>query len=119
MGANLLTAVDATLAVLDQVDIDRAAHELARAYARQLDQSAVVAARADKALRLAEQDGAEALVELVSALRAKLGERECFGRLGPELHKLLESLGATPKARGGARPAPPAAGALSKLRAVR
>ncbi len=119
----MLSSVETTLGALESADVDVAAAELARLYARQLDGAAATRRAADKALRMAVEAGDEYLMEQVSALRAKLGERECVDRIGARLHALLAELGATPKARGGAGkpPAPSSggAGALGKLRAVR
>ncbi|MGE0359008.1 MAG: hypothetical protein AB7P08_19040 [Burkholderiales bacterium] len=119
----MLASVEATLGALETSEVDRAAFELARVYARQLDAAAVVRRAADKALREAAEAGDEYLVEQVTALRAKLGERECVDRIGARLHALLAELGATPKARAGVGkpPAPSSSGggALGKLRAVR
>jgi hypothetical protein len=92
--------------------------ELARAYARQLDQAGAMRAAADKALRAAEESGDETLIEQVTALRAKCGERDAVVQVGAKLHALLAELLATPKARG-ARPSGAAGGALQKLRAVK
>lgn len=117
---SLSDALDATLAAIAPGEVDYAAAELARVYARQLDQAAIIRAAADKALRAAERDGDELLIEQVAALRAKLGERECVDRIGARFHALLESLQATPKARVGLPPARPAGGgALGALRAVK
>lgn len=112
-------SLDATIAALDPAEIDTAAVELARIYARQLDQAAAIQARADKALRLAEKDGDESLIEQVAALRAKLGERECVDRIGARFHALLVDLQAVPKARAGAKPAAKGGGTLHKLRAAK
>lgn len=121
---SMIDSVDATLAAIDDSDDSddskrlAAACELARTYARQLDQAAIVRVSADKALRAAEKTGEDALIEQVSALRAKLGERECVDRLGARLHALLVELQATPKSRP-ARTTPRTGGALAGLRAVK
>ncbi len=115
----MLQAVDTTIAALSGDDIDTAAVELARLYARQLDQTAAIRRAADKALAEAVASGDETLIEQVVALRAKLGEQACVDRIGARLHALLESLQATPKARGGVRPAPSKTGTLHRLRAAK
>ena len=116
---SLLDAVDVTIGALTPAAVDAAAVDLARLYARQIDQAATVRAQADKALRAAERDGDPNLVELVAALRAKLGERDTLDRIGARLHALLVELQATPKSRAG-QPAAPVAGssALGRLRSV-
>lgn len=115
----LSDSLDATIAALDPEEIDAAAVELARIYARQLDQAAAIQARADKALRSAEKGGDEALIEQMAALRAKLGERECVDRIGARFHALLADLQAVPKARNGAKPGKSGSGTLHKLRAAK
>ena len=112
-------ALDETINALDPAEMDAAAIELARVYAQQLDSAAAISARADKALRAAEKDGDEALIEQVSALRAKLGEKECIDRIGARFHALLVDLQAVPKARVGQKPAAKSAGTLHKLRAAK
>jgi len=115
----MLQAVDATVNALTANDLDVAAVELARLYARQLDQTAATRRAADKALTTAWASGDEALIEQVSALRAKLGERACVDRIGARLHALLESLQATPKARAGTKALPSQTGTLHRLRAAK
>lgn len=115
----MLQAVDTTIAALTANNLDVAAVELARVYARQLDQAAASRRAADKALRQAEASGDEALFEQVSALQAKLGERACVDRIGARLHALLESLQATPKARAGTKALPSQTGTLHRLRAAK
>ena len=115
---SLSDSLDATIAALDPAEIDAAAVELARTYARQLDQAAAIAARAEKALRAAEKRADDVLVEEMAALRAKLGERECLDRIGARFHAILVDLQAVPKARGGAKPATKGGGTLHKLRAA-
>lgn len=113
-------SLDSTIAALDPAELDAAAVELARIYARQIDQAAAIQARADKAMREAEKNGDESLIEQMAALRAKLGERECVDRIGARLHALLVDLQATPKARAGvAKPGPKAGGTLHRLRAAK
>lgn len=112
-------AVAATVTAIDPESepLLAASIELARVYARQLDQAAIIRAAADKALRAAERDGDEALIEQVAALRAKCGERDAVVQIGQRLHALLAELQATPKARG-AKPSTGGGGKLARLRAV-
>lgn len=115
---SLVESLDITIAALDPVEIDAAAVELARVYARQLDQAAIIANRAEKAVREARKTGDDVLVEEMAALRAKLGEKECVDRIGARFHALLAELKATPKARGDANTARKGPGTLHKLRAA-
>lgn len=117
--------VAATLAALPLVESDRAARELALTYAQQLDTVGAVRAQADKAVREAMKSGDELLAEMVTALRAKLSERDTVDRIGKNLLALLDALGGTPKARaeldkktGGKRPAAPSGGMLAQLRSA-
>lgn len=112
----LSTALDRTVRALDPADLDAAAVRLAQLYARQIDQAGAVAAVADRALRKAREDDDEQLVELVQALRAKLGEREALDRLGARLAALLVELQATPKSRPVTPPAPEGSNVLAQLR---
>lgn len=116
----MLPEVDRTITAVDAAgeDLIAASLELARLYARQLDQAAAIRAQADRALRKAEEAGDEALIEEVASLRAKVSEQGCVERIGAKLHALLAELLATPKTRP-AKPVERAGGALSKLRAVK
>ncbi|MHA6626896.1 hypothetical protein ACU61A_15785 [Pseudonocardia sichuanensis] len=117
----LLESVDRTVAALATTDADAAVVHLAQLLAREIDQAGTVARAAAKALRDAAADGDEALVEQVTALRTKLGEREALDRIGARLATLLVELQATPKARAAKGPAaPPAAGGkLAGLRVAK
>lgn len=115
---SMIEAVDITCSAIVSEDIDTAAIELAKVYAKQLDQAAIIRRQADKALQAAEESGDEALIEQVASLRAKVSEQGCIDRIGARLHALLESLQATPKARGGLKPAPSKTGTLHRLRAA-
>lgn len=124
----MLSEVDETLAELDLPNEDSAAAELARTYARQIDQAAAIRAKADKLVRdaLKFHSDDDALYERVSALQGKLSERDCIDRIGKNLAALLDALGATPKSRAalgtkpghGGRQAPAGVGALHQLRSV-
>lgn len=116
---SIAEALNATIAALDPAEVDAAAVELARLYARQLDQAAAVAARADRVAREARNRDDEGFLEEIEALRAKLGEKECVDRIGARFHALLAELQATPKARGNTKPAGAAGGTLHRLRAAR
>lgn len=126
---SMVEKVSASLDALTLDDEDQAAAELALVYATELDRAGIVRARADKAVRAVVEQGLDPDVyEMVTALRAKLSERECVDRIGRDLHALLNELGATPKARAaagkksghGGRQAPASAGklALARLRSV-
>lgn len=115
----LADSLDETIAALDPQEIDAAALELARIYARQLDQAAIVRVQAEKVARAAGKTGDESLIEEMAALRAKLGERECVDRIGARFHALLVDLQAVPKARTGQKPAVKGGGTLHKLRAAK
>ena len=114
----MLNEVEQTIAALPHEDVDSAAVELARAYARELDGAAAWRARADKAAERAheDRDSEDPLLAEVDALRAKLSERTALVQVGKLLHALLAELQATPKARGGVKA--PAKGE-NKLEAMR
>lgn len=116
---SMLDAVNTTCNAMVSEDIDVAAVELAKVYAKQLDQAAAIRKQADKALREAESSGDETLIEQVSALRAKVSEQGCIDRIGARLHALLIELQATPKSRGGPKAAAAKTGKLHQLRAVK
>lgn len=115
----LSTALARAVEALEPDEQDAAAVRLAELYARQIDQAGATAAVADRALRKAGEEGDETLVELVNALRAKLGEREALDRIGARLHALLVELQATPKARSVAKGSAPVVPAASRLRGLR
>lgn len=114
----MLEAVETTFDAMAREDIDTAAIALARIYAKQLDQAAIIRRQADKALAAAEDSGDETLIEQVAALRAKVSEQGCIDRIGQRLHNLLIELQATPKSRGGTKPAVATGGTLHQLRAA-
>ena len=114
----MLAEVEATIAALTLEDADAAALELARTYARELDGAAAVRARADKAVKEARLRGDDEHAAEVESLRAKLSERSALVAIGGALHKLLESLQATPKARGGFKAPPSRTGTLHHLRSA-
>jgi len=118
MVVSMLDEVDATIAALPVEDIDAAALELARTYARELDGAAAWRARADKAAREARGTGDEEHAAEAEALRAKLSERAALVQVGKLLHALLAELNATPKARGVVKAPAAKTGKLAELRAV-
>ena len=116
---SMLNEIDQTIAALTLEDADAAAVELARTYAQELDGAAAWRARADKAAKEAKlRDPDGAWTEEFEALRAKLSERAALVQVGKLLHALLAELNATPKARGGVKPAAPTGGKLHALRAA-
>lgn len=115
----LAPAVAETLGALQLVAEDAAAARLASTYARALDRAGAIEAQADRVLRKADgEDGDPELYELVAALKAKLSAQTTLATIGPKLHDVLGSLGATPKARAslGKGGAPGGSGKLGKLR---
>lgn len=112
----LSTALDRTVKALQAEDVDAAAVRLAQLYARQIDQAAAVAKLADQALYTAREDGDLEVVDMVAALRAKLGERLALDRLGARLTALLVELHATPKSRPVKPAAPEGSNVLAQLR---
>lgn len=95
----LSTALDRTLGALQLDDAAAAAARLAQMVARHLDSAAATAKLADQALYTAREDGDLEVVDMVAALRAKLGERAALDRLGARLASLLIELQATPRSR--------------------
>jgi hypothetical protein len=92
-------AVEAALGALTLADEDQAAAALARQYARAIDE----AMRAEMlACRALEETPADDVMSraYIAELAAKLETKELLDRLGPKLLQVLESLGATPAARG-------------------
>jgi hypothetical protein len=99
---SLEAAVEATLGALDLKPEDLALSRLSSRYAREMDQSAAVAAQADKVLRVVgrnQDEDDDKLYEMVSALKSKLSARSAIEQIGPKLQNALDALGATPKAR--------------------
>lgn len=117
----LLPAVSETLEALDLSAEDAAAARLAEVYAKQLDRAGAIEAQAGKVLQKAIEDDADTeLLELVGALKAKLSAQTTLAAIGPKLHDVLTSLGATPKARASLPKGGPArGGALAAIRSAR
>jgi len=93
----LAPAVAEMLRHLDLADEDIAAARLARRYAETIDNAAIIAAD------LADLANDEDLARRVAVLAAKVDAQTVLDTLGPKLLAVLESLGATPKARAALR----------------
>jgi len=107
---------------------DRAATALARRFARDIDDAAVISTAADSVLRaLARENVDFKLYDRVAALLGRIEATAVLGQLGPKLLVTLTELGMTPKSRadvthkGGARNDGGDAGKsrLAELRAAR
>lgn len=88
---------------LDDLDVgagDAAAVRLVERYAAALDRAAAAEAHADKVLAAVRGTGDDDVEAAVSALKAKVSAVATLENVGPKLLAALESLGATPKARG-------------------
>jgi len=92
-------AVEESLRALSLAPSDEGAKQLARAYARQIDDAARAEVLAERALDEIPADDVMARA-YVQALAAKVEAKELVEKLGPKLLAVLESLGATPAARG-------------------
>lgn len=116
---SMLEHVDQTIAALAHEEVDAAAVELAREYARELDGAAAWRGRADRAAKAAAlRDPEGALAEELAALQAKLSERTALVQVGKLLHALLAELQATPKSRGGVKAPAATGGTLHRLRSA-
>lgn len=120
---SLTDAVSTTVDALKLDGVDAALVALLRRWAREVDAAAAVRAQADRTVAdvLDDQGPDSALYERVTALRAKLGERECLDRLGARVLAALVELNATPRARSNGKApaaAPTSTGALGKLRGL-
>jgi len=107
---------------------DRAAEALARRFARDIDDAAVISTAADSVLRaLARENIDFKLYDRVAAIFGRIEATAVLGLLGPKLLLTLTELGMTPKSRadvthkGGARNDGGDAGKsrLAELRAAR
>ena len=79
---------------------DKAMHRLAETYARRLDQHVEVLDAAMNLLdTVAEDDTAELGPRVINAIRKFTESVATLNDLGPRLQSVLESLGASPKAR--------------------
>lgn len=79
-------------------ETDRAAAQLARVYAEAIDDALVVAEEA----KLIEPEG-ENDARVLQGLLRRVEAQAVLGELGPKLLAVLESLGASPKARAALR----------------
>lgn len=118
---SVLTALDAALTAAPAADQDAATVALAKRYALELDDAAVISTRMTKALRKLDQadDVDDELFQQFEALAARIEEAHVAALIGPKLLAALEQLNMTPASRkavvGGA--APPAGKAtLDELR---
>lgn len=97
----------------DLTDADAAAVKLAIRYARTIDAAAQLAA--DLAVFDVDEDNAKRLYALIKAVDAQT----VLDTLGPKLLAVLDSLGATPKARAARKGGAPVAPRQGKLAAIR
>lgn len=94
----LVSAVRKAVRSLDLSDPDKAAVELALAYAHHIDDAELVTVSITKALReLAEVD--MELHDKFLSLATRIEQTTVLTALGPKLLAALESLGASPRAR--------------------
>lgn len=115
---DLADAVAASIDALDLQPRDRAAAELARALALEIDEAKAAERVATKALKRARDEDDPEIEEVIRALRAKVGHRDAIVRCGKGLESLLVLLGAVPTSRGKAVDPPKGAigGPLQMLR---
>lgn len=118
-GGPLRQALDVTLDALDLEPAARAAAELARQLADEIDRAHAAERVADRALRAARDDGDPELEELIRALKAKVSHRDAIVRCGQRLEAVLAALQATPAAAGKVGPQAFTGGALTALRGGR
>lgn len=118
--ANANAAVATTIGALTLTPADAAVVHLAATYAKALDRAAGTEVAADRVLRRVDAEDIE-LQELVTALRQKLTAQTALATIGPKLLDALTALGAHPKARAAASPAPAVkpASNLERLRGAR
>jgi hypothetical protein len=97
----LRDAVDEATAALPLQPQDVALKVYALQLADLIDERHRVAAYAAAAITAYDESNSEDVdvYEALTALRAKLSERETLDRLGTNLHKVLVELGASPRAR--------------------
>lgn len=101
----LLPEVKATLAGLKNEpphkhSVDRAMHRLALAYATTIDEARIVALNArDLIAEANKEDGLEIAKRTLNALVKFSESNAVLSDLGPRLQSVLETLGASPKAR--------------------
>lgn len=118
---SVLTALNAALSTTPPADQDAAAVALAKRYALELDDAAVISTRMTKALRRLHkaEDVDDDLFEQFEALAARIEETHVAALIGPKLLAALEQLNMTPASRkavvGGAAP-PAGKSTLDELR---
>lgn len=106
----MLTALNAALRAQQPDSADAAAVALAKRYALELDDAAVISQALAKTLRkFAAVEGASELYDDVFKLATRIEEVHVAATIGPKLLSALEQLNLTPKARN-AVVAPPAGG---------
>lgn len=98
-GRVLAPALDEALQGLQLQPEDGATVALARRYATDLDESAVVAAALAKALRQLRREVDDELYDRFAALATRIEDTTVLGLLGPKLLAALTELGMTPRAR--------------------
>lgn len=114
----ILPAVEESLAALTLTGQDQAIAQLARAYARQLDGATRAEFLARRALDETPADDVMARA-YIGELAAKVASKELFDRIGPKLLQALESLGASPAARGRMKTGGSASAGPSRLEEMR
>lgn len=118
---SVLAALDAALESAPPADQDTATVALAKRYALELDDAAVISTRMTKALRRLHkaEDVDDDLFEQFEALAARIEETHVAALIGPKLLAALEQLNMTPASRkavvGGAEP-PAGKSTLDELR---
>jgi tetratricopeptide (TPR) repeat protein len=110
------TALAETLEALELTPRDRAAAELARALAAEIDDAERAERYAERALERIDADAEPEMAELIRALRTKAGHRDAIVRCGQRLEAILVQLQATPASRGRSAPVLPTGGPLALLR---
>lgn len=106
-------AVEKALAALKAVDLDAAGVALARRYASDIDEAAVLSTAADKLARECRAWLEPATYDRLVAQLGRIEETAVLALLGPKLVQVLAELGLTPRARadtvakGGGAGAPP------------
>lgn len=122
---SVLNALNKALRADRPADKDAAAVALAKRYALEIDDAAVIARTLAKTLRKVEQEVEPELYEELLALASRIEETHVAALVGPKLLAALEQLQLTPRARtgvlqgGGAQDATPGKSALDDLRARR
>lgn len=127
---SVLAALDAALKAAKPADVDAATVALARRYAAELDEAAVLSVRMTKALRKLNRyveagEVSQELFEDFEGLASRIEETHVAGLIGPKLLAALEQLQLTPAARkavvppgGGGGDGTGSASALGQLRAL-